>query len=76
MIRETKTELQKTIEKADKQGEAYCRLCGRDIYGYESALFAMTKRKSICLFHKECIVKEARATKGRKTLHFTEAIIR
>lgn len=75
MAREPKTDFHKIIKKAALQAENYCRICGKDIYPDDTALFATTKRKSICLFHIDCVVKEARATKHKKTLHFTEAII-
>lgn len=72
--RPAKTDYDKLFEKAKKCAENYCRICGRDLYGSESDVYVTeTKRKSICLFHQACIIKEARSfVKGTKILRFTE----
>ena len=71
MMKKSKTDYDKIYEKAHKAGESYCRVCGRDLFLSDPGVcYTTTHRKSICLFHLECALKEAR--RGTHTLKFTE----
>lgn len=75
MPTKAKSEYEKTWDKAHKCSEDYCRLCGRDVYTWDSNIICIeTKRKTICLIHTECMLKEIARGAERKTrrLVFTE----
>lgn len=73
--KKTKSDYEKIQEKAHTMGMSYCRICGKDLFSYDQGiLYTTTKRSSICLFHLDCAIKEAR--RGTHTLRFTEAAYR
>lgn len=73
--KKTKSDYEKMHEKASKIGMAYCRVCGRDLYAYDKGIaYTTTHRATICLFHLDCAIKEAR--RGTHTLRFTEVAFR
>lgn len=72
-----KTDFQKTFEKAKTLGFDYCRICGRDLWGSETDTFyAITTRKTVALFHRDCVIREAQKVQKRCTLKFTEVVYR
>ena len=75
MARPIKTDFDKAWDKAHKCSEDYCRICGRDIFPGESDIIIIeTKRKTMCLIHTGCMLKEIARGQDKKTrrLVFTE----
>lgn len=60
---------EKLYEKACKQDNTMCRICGRYIYKNDDAVAIETRSKHVNLFHRDCICKESGQN---KTLIFTE----
>ena len=60
---------EKLYDKASKQDNTRCRICGRYIYKNDDAVAIETRLKHVNLFHRDCIAKESGIN---KTLTFTE----
>lgn len=74
--KEPVSDMEKLYQKANKIGKGFCRICGRDMYKYDLDKMVIIEskfNKTINLFHRDCIIKEAG---GNKILKFTEMINR
>lgn len=63
----------KLYEKASKQNNTQCRICGKYIYRNDDAVAIESRIKVVNLFHRDCICKESGCN---KTLTFTEVIFK
>ena len=66
---ETMALFERLYNKAQKQDNTRCRICGRYIYKCDDAVAIESRLKAVNLFHRDCICKESGAN---KTLIFTE----
>jgi len=60
---------EKLYDKASRQDNTRCRICGRYVYKDDDAVAVETRLKLVHLFHRDCIYKESGQN---KTLIFTE----